>query len=334
MRHFILDNGTAKTDENGVVTPALLDITTTDILFYEISGLGFDEDNTFKRIGRSWTLSKTEYQQGLISGKIIFNCGETLNRDDDPYYRYMQFVQYVSKPPLILRYYPFGYADDTDDVYYRKVRVSKLSKTEKNEYGVLDCDIEFTPYTPWYKIVTAEFVPTPPQVEEHHWIWDTPVVFSPETEEQAQIPVPAGAIRPIFDVEPEREFRIPISGLEGMAPTKLTIEGPLLNPYWTHSMISGERITTVSSGGFITSSQDGIEIGVGESLVIDNTDGNYSIVKVASNGSTTDLYSRRNFGLGCFVSLRNGTNLISVGTELSSPPSRIIAEAHKLYATV
>lgn len=318
MRHFILDNGTA-----------LLDITSTDILFHEISGLGFDEENNFKRIGSSWALNTSNYNQGLISGKMLFNCGQTLSRADDPYYRYMEFVRYISRTPLILRYYPFGVTESEEDVFYRKVRVSKLSKGEKNEYGVLDCDIEFTAYTPWYKIRTFEYVEDKAPSEEHHWVWDTPLVFEPTSAQKT-----GGAIPAIFDWEPDRTFRFNLSGLLTAAPVKLSISGPLLNPYWTHSILNGTTETVISTGRFVTSQSDRIEIEANSKLIIDNTDGNYILAKETPSGSRIDLYSKRDFGTDCFLNLRNGDNVIAVGSEGSFFPESITAEVHELYATI
>lgn len=317
MRHFKLENSSGEER----------DITTTSVLFHEISGLGFEEENSFKRIADSWVLNKSDYNQGTISGKILFNAGETLSREDDPYYKYLDFSDFITKSPLILKYYPYGVSGNEDDIFYRKVRVSKLAKSEKNEYGVLDCDIDFTSYTSWYQIETFTYTRPDAEDDDDHWVWDTPVIFEPST-----VQISGGAIPAKFAWEEDQYFEIQLKGLQAKAPTKLTIWGPLLNPYWTHGVLVGNTIRPISSGSF--SDSETISIDSGDRLVIDNTDGNYSITKVTASGQIQNLYPYRDFGTECFVSMSNGRNVIYVGSSASESTPQITAEVHKLYATV
>lgn len=173
MRHFMLVNNAGKP----------LDITTQEILFHDIGGLGFDEDNDFRHIGEVWWLNHTSYNQATISGSIMF----TENGDTDPYVKYRNFIEFISKPPLTLLYNPLGpitkatiLGDDEDDntVYYRTVRVSKLGKSEKDEYGVIDENIDFIAYTPWYQKKIEKLIPKESSGEEEDitgWIWGGPV---------------------------------------------------------------------------------------------------------------------------------------------------------------
>ena len=156
MRYFELKNSA---DE-------VLDITTQEILFHEIDGLGFEETTDFRAVGPVWRLNSAEYNQMAVTGKMLFSEEGELT----PYQKYVVFRDFILKAPLTLIYYPHGFGTEP---YYKKVRSAKLAKSEINEYGVLDCDIEFMPYTPWYTTSTYEnIVPDNPEEEHTGWIWD------------------------------------------------------------------------------------------------------------------------------------------------------------------
>lgn len=173
MRHFKLENSAGQ----------ILDITTEEILFHEISGLGFEEENDYRQIGDVWWLNHTNYRQATISGNIIFTekpMTVTINDIEtpinDPYKKYRYFVDFISKAPLTMMYNPLGPIDE-GEVYYRNVRVSKLDKSEKNEYGVIDEGIEFSCYTPWYTKLIKEIRPDDSSGGQSivtGWIWGGP----------------------------------------------------------------------------------------------------------------------------------------------------------------
>lgn len=156
MRYFELKNSA---DE-------VLDITTQEILFHEIDGLGFEETTDFRAVGPVWRLNSAEYNQMAVTGKMLFSEEGELT----PYRKYAAFRNFIQKAPLTLIYHPHGFGTEP---YYKKVRSAKLAKSEINEYGVLDCDIEFMPYTPWYTVSSYEnIVPEDTEIEHTGWIWD------------------------------------------------------------------------------------------------------------------------------------------------------------------
>jgi len=156
MRYFELKNSA---DE-------LLDITTQEILFHDIDGLGFEETTDFRAVGPVWRLNSAEYNQMAVTGKMLFSEEGELT----PYRKYVAFRNFIQKAPLTLIYHPHGFGTEP---YYKKVRSAKLAKSEINEYGVLDCDIEFMPYTPWYTVSSYEnIVPEDTEIEHTGWIWD------------------------------------------------------------------------------------------------------------------------------------------------------------------
>lgn len=301
--------------------PKELDITTTKILFHDISGLGFDEDNTFRALGDVWWLDKTAYQQTPVSGKIVF----TEEGNTSPYAKYQEFVRFISDPPLILLYYPFG---PDSKVYRRRIRVGKIGKTEINQYGVLDIDVEFVPYTPWYEVFTRDIDPGEQEESfDEGWIWggssNPPLKFEPTKAE-----VDGGLARRA-KFRGEALKRVTFEGVTTSRdnPVKLTIYGPVTKPEWIQ-YVNGERY---ASGGFIGT----FILEAGEYLVVDNTSGQY-VMKVYDEGTGAEkrnVYPIRDFDKECFLNLKKGNNAISISTS-DGKGVRFSVEGHIYYATV
>lgn len=308
MRYFKLENSASPTPEE-------LDITTTEVLFHDISGLGFDEETDFASVGSVWRLNSVSYSQKAVSGKICF----TDEKGTTPYTKYTQFKNFIDKPPLVLIYYPEG----LDGLSYRKnVRVTKLEKTELNKYGVLDVSIDFTPYTPWYEVVYAR---NGGEIVENDtgWVWgdgdeNPPLVFEP-TEGMDAIPAKF-----------RNEVRAPVdiySKTDNDSPVKITIYGPVVNPVWSHYV--NDRF--IASGGF--DSNGGLSLTADERLVIDNTGGEYAMIVYSDIAAPRNVYSLRDFDLQCFFTLRKGKNTILVSS-LGANAIKVEVEGHVHYATV
>ncbi len=313
MRYFKLMTTSA-------IDPAVLDVTTKNILFHDIGGLGFDEDADFRSVGDVFWLNSVSYKQVPVTGKMLFT-----DYTSSPYTKYMEFMDFIHNSQIIMLYYPHG----PEGVEYRRnVRLTKADKTEINEYGVLDVSVEFSPYTPWYQAVAADngFVEDGDESEDDNkgWIWggpDTdPLVFEPtDPEHQTKAKFRKQVLK----------FAKINATTNNKNPVKLSIFGPITNPSWTH-YVNGER---VSSGGF--SSNKTVSVGAGQVLVIDNTNGLYSmaIYDVATGEKVSDVYALRNFNLQCFMYLKEGENRISVGSP-GDEEIRIEVEGHIYYATV
>lgn len=301
MRYFKLENSSG----------ASFDITNEEYLFHEINGLGFEEDNEFRRVGPVWKLTSTSFSQKHPSGKMLFtNFGNTT-----PYQKYTIFKRFIAQPPLVLIYCPEGAGTKA---YKRKVRVSKLEKTEMTELGVLDCDIDFAPYSPWYEIVTVENSPEE-VVENAHWIWDVGNRWRDIDNGDSETP------RYKFGGESRNDVFFDCeTNTKGLV--KIIIDGPARNPSWLHYVNSSLE----SSGGF--SSGSTLVLNEGEQLIIDNTEGNYSIT-VHSNNEDRNVYSLRDFDKKCFFNLEAGRNRFVVTSE-DGVPVHIIVEGHIHYATV
>ena len=298
--------------------PVVLDITTKDIFFHNIGGLGFDEDADFRSVGDVWWLNAVSYKQVAVTGNILFT-----DYTSSPYTKYMEFMNFIHNSQMIMVYYPHG----PEGVEYRRnVRLTKADKTELNEYGVLDVSVEFSPYTPWYQSFTTDnaYKESEDLEDNTGWIWGgpntNPLVFEPtdlETQTKAK-----------FRHEVLKHVKIDAS-TNNKNPVKLSIYGPITNPSWSQN-VNGERI---SSGGFSASSN--VVVNAGEVLVIDNTNGLYSmcIYNVESGALVSDVYALRNFNLPCFMYLQEGENRISVGSP-GNEDVRIELEGHIYYATV
>lgn len=303
MRYFKLVNADGKE----------FDITTVQVLFHDIEGLGFEEEAEFRSVGPVWRLNKASNSQLPVSGKLCFTeIGSTT-----PYQKYDKFRVFISRPPLILKYFPHGIDGKS---FNKRIRVTKLSKTELTKYGVLDCDVSFTPYTPWYEIVNTEIVPTPAE-ESSHFIWDAGNRWRDFIDGDTETP------RYKFGVEPRNSLSIVCdSNTQGFI--KLTIDGPARNPTWTH-YVDGKL---KSSGSF--SPENTIELSEYESLIIDNTEGAYSmIVYDQQYGRTRNVYSLRDFDKMCFFNLEGGNNVFAITSEEGTQLG-IHIEGHIHYATV
>lgn len=313
MRYFSLINNSGET----------LDITTHKVFFNEVSGLGYEEETSFRRVGEVWWLNTASYRQQPIKGKILFNSYDGV----EPYTEFRNFVKFIQKVPLTLLYYPNGLGGKE---YRKKIRVTKLEKSEINEYGVLEEPIEFMPYTPWYEIYTVKN--RVGEAFDGAWIWgdgDThPDVAFPEA--------PEGTIPTRFGSEESRWVSLKVES-DVESPSKLVIYGPLSNPIWTH-YVDGKVVET---GEF--TSDETISIEDDEALVIDNTD-EIGQIKVYSTytdleGQTQlgeplrDLYPKRNFNTKCFVTLRAGLNRIALSS-VNTGSVRLMLEGHIYNATV
>lgn len=304
MRYFKLENSDGE----------VLDITTTTILFHDIGGIGFEEENDFVAIGRVWKLYRSDYRQGPVTGKLCFNG----NEEKTPYTLYREFASFMDKTPLILKYYPNG-LNTTE--YKKRVRVSKIEKTELTTYGVLDCPIEFMPYTPWYKTVEDKIIPGDEETAYDGWIWDRGNKWRDSEE------VDYSTYHYKFGGETRRTIRFN-SDINGEGPVKLTIYGPLVNPSWVH-YVDG---VLESTGSLVENAS--VVIGSDDVLIIDNTNGAYElIVRDLITGLERNIYQYRDFNKDCFFTLRQGLNEIVVNTD-NNDPIRIEAEGHIYYATV
>lgn len=293
------------------------DITTENALFHNIQGLGFSESGSYKAIGDVWVLNNVSDQQSPISGDICFGYKE------DPYGTFNNFANFIRETPLTFLYFPKGLSGKC---YMKRVRVSSLEKDELNEYGVLDCPVEFLPQTPWYETVSAETNDNETDVERPGWVWggtsptSLPLVFEPSSDETKRRARFRGEYISSLQLKCETSKKNPV---------RLTLYGPLTNPFWSH-YVDGK---IKSTGGFVSSQT--VSIAADEKLVIDNTDGTYSIkvFRKDTDELVRDVYRLRNFNLPCFFYMEKGNNQFVISTS-DGRINKIKVEGHVYYGTV
>lgn len=294
------------------------DLTTKNALFHNIQGLGFSEDGDYKAIGDVWVLSSVSNQQSPISGDICFGY------EDDPYGTFNTFANFIRETPLTFLYFPKGLGGTC---YMKRVRVSSLEKGELNEYGVLDCPVEFLPQTPWYEEISIETSASEKDVDAPGWVWggtsptSLPLVFEPSTDDGTKR-------KARFRGEYIKSVQVK-SNTSKKNPVRITLSGPLMNPFWSH-YVDGKL---VSSGGFVAS--ETVSVGENEKLVIDNTDGKYSlkICRADTGELLRDVYRLRNFNLPCFFYMQEGNNQFVISSS-DGRVNQIKVEGHVYYDTV
>ena len=273
------------------------------------SGLGFNRKDTFLNLGDNFVRVNQKSNQAAPSGKIAFI-------DDgnyDIYEQYHDFALFISKEPLKLKYSPYGIE------YTMDVVVKKLSKSEINQQGYLDCDIEFGSLTPWYKMVTIDYSDGAGLVPREDLY-------------------PSGSLTPR---SPTQSIVVDYHN-EGtlMAKSKLKIYGPTPanDPYfrWGFGEGSGDKTGEVYCGANGLNSN--------QVLIIDCISIPYKIYRTSrANVNTTDpskqvdMYDKSNFETERFVTFNPGTDNVFILDNPSSIvgyPTRIVLEIMECYETV
>ena len=284
MRRFSLITGIGE----------FIDLTTDTIFFHDPDGLGYSTDDTYRRIGKRFSLLDTKTSQGSISGSIAFLGAE-------PYEQYYNFMKTVLGGGLILIYS----TDDNVTKYYREVELSSVSKSEiLVDGGYLDVSVTFTAKTPWYRkyaLTTNKKV-----INDGGFIFPAkwPVKFR-STE----------GMSVILDVESRC-----------VSPCRLIIDGPLTNPSWRHYVNgrlsqTGAVLTEISAGHHLVIDNRGDSY----ELAIYNSDLS-SIIK--------DVYQLSDFSTDRFIDLEYGRNQISVASSNAIDTVGIKLEANVYYDTV
>lgn len=175
------------------------DITSTEALFHDPSGLGYKRSETYRQIGDSFILVNRQVKQQTISGSLLFT-------QPGAYQKYFDFIQFCAVEPLTLVYQTTGTA------YRRTVHLTDVDKTElDHDYGYLDVELTFTCLAPWYRTVSVQ--PKQSEVDVTNlWPRTWPFVWSAGS---------AGTIE--LDSDSYMD-----------SPCKITIKGPCKNPVWRH----------------------------------------------------------------------------------------------------
>lgn len=277
VRHFSLVNSSG----------ASYDLTNRDVFLYEPSGLGFQEETSYQRFGEKHKAIRSMLQQGVPSGKIFFS-------NPDAYEKYYRFALFCQEAPLTMIYRV------RDIEYRRKVRVSKLTKTQLEDGQELRCEVEFTALGLFYRSISAY------NAGGHGEGKTYPYTYNYRYSDGASQTVRISSDSHMY------------------SPVILTIYGPARNPVWRHYV----------NNKLVASGRATCEVRNGNRLIIDSSDIPYRIVEVDSGGAVVeDRYSFSDFETERFLFLQYGENRISV-SHGGTNDLRIAAEGMIEYAAV
>lgn len=226
-------------------------------------GLGFDKTFEVVQIGSAFAMAENNLNQQTVTGEMVF-------RD---YADYSEFVDFISVGNLTIAYQPRNFTT----WYYRSCEVKSLKKSEiSSSTHRLHCDIDFLCFSQWYESVFAERT-------------------NDFTGENTTFPL----IFPFVFVDANiNEVNIYNSNVS-LAPCKIEITGPCVNPQWV-----------LSADGQITANGEvKITLGTGEKLIIDSNIESMRIVKVRGNVET-NVYQYSNFETDRFIYAPSGKSVL------------------------
>ena len=173
---------------------------------HTVGGLGYEEENTYQRVGNKFATLKSKLKQGVISGTVQF---WKANGQKD----YQAFVKFCQFKPITLVYNPLGNKE-----YFARGSVSKVDYDESKP---LQAAVTFTCTTPFFESVRV--VTYPGDSGDYGKIYDYtyPYRYSSATTNNVTI-----------NMDSTEE-----------SPCKLTLHGPLVNPEWRH-YVNGALVTT------------------------------------------------------------------------------------------
>ena len=263
VRHFYLESSSESIDLNG-----------KPYLFQKSSGLGFDTDYQYVRIGSVFIRTQGDVSQLDKNGTIVIRG----NTREEVYAYYKQLAGFISrnKDDLKLAYLVPG----NSYKYYMDVDVSSLSKEEVGLFSLnMVCDITFSQRSKWYRVRRVEYS------------------------------VPSGSgLGKTYDYSYDYTYFDTASGdisvsMESEAsPCIITIMGPCVNPHWTLMKDNEE----VMSGGWTGTLSDD------DTLTINSIDGQTEATYHNATANTdTDVYQDLDFDAENFIVFPAGDSTLS-----------------------
>lgn len=202
-----------------------------------VGGLGYDEENTYQRIGHRFTTLKSYLKQGVVSGTVHF-------WQPKAHEEYQKFVKFCQFKPLTLIYNPTGVKE-----YYRRGAVTSVTYDESKP---LEAGVKFTCSTPFFESVRVVTEPgSGGMIYGKIYDYTYPYRYSSTTTNNVTINMDS-------TVE---------------SPCKLILYGPLQNPEWKHyvnnELVSTGKVNiTVPSGHYLVVDNTGDNLSIEE---YDNT---------------------------------------------------------------
>ena len=135
-----------------------------NLFFYNVTGLGFEEDIEYVQMGNSFIVNKKQIKQNQIGGDLEF-----YNMTYDEYCNFVDFI--LNAESLKLIYVP---KKTLRTEYYRDIDLFKIDKAEEDDYNILTCPILMNCKSLWYEENTIIYT-IEPQQNEMRWDfrWDS-----------------------------------------------------------------------------------------------------------------------------------------------------------------
>ncbi len=151
IRNFYFENETGKRIDCQKVDGGLF--------LYNVSGLGYEENIEYERIGNTFVQTNKQLVQNTITGDLEF-----YNMSYDEYCNFVDFI--LTANSLRLIYVP---KKSNRIEYYRDIDVCKIEKTEEDEYKTLTCPIDIKCKSLWYEENKVIYTT---KSEEGEIVWD------------------------------------------------------------------------------------------------------------------------------------------------------------------
>lgn len=129
------------------------------LFLYNVTGLGYEENIEYKRIGNTFIQNNKEIVQNQITGELEFY--------DMTYDEYRNFIDFILMATSLRLVYIPKTSNRTE--YYRDIDVCKIEKTEEDEYNILTCPIVINCKSLWYE--QKEIIYTV-EADEEEFRWD------------------------------------------------------------------------------------------------------------------------------------------------------------------
>lgn len=138
-----------------------------NLFFYNVTGLGYEEEIEYVQIGDSFIPNKKKIKQNQIAGDLEFY--------DMTYDEYCEFVDFILRAASLKLIYVPKKTIRTE--YYRDIDLFKIDKSEEDDFNVLPCLIMINCKSLWYEAKEVVYT-IDPVTNELRWDFQWNPVFS------------------------------------------------------------------------------------------------------------------------------------------------------------
>lgn len=142
-----------------------------NLFLYNVTGLGFERNVEYVKIGNSYVKNKDEYVQNVISGDLEF-----YDMTYDEYFNFVNFI--ISSKKVKLIYVP---KKSNRIEYYRDIDIIKMEQNGEDDYNIMTSPITMSCTSLWYTKSEINYVLDNNLEEEIRWDFRWDSVFSDYT---------------------------------------------------------------------------------------------------------------------------------------------------------